>query len=85
MESIVIWVLPLLEDIISWSGVSKVWNFQRLSSVSISTYLASEQEVRGATAKQYSHPANSHRDNHTPYPTLLCSQVKHSCEVTPAS
>ncbi len=41
------------------------------------------QEVRGGTAKQYSRPACSHKDNHTPCPWSLCSQVKHSCEVTP--
>lgn len=37
------------------------------------------QEVRGGTAEQYSRPACSHRDNHTPCPRSLCSQVKHSC------
>ena len=39
------------------------------------------QEVRGGTAEQYSRPACSHRDNHTPCSRSLCSQVKHSCSV----
>lgn len=42
---IAIRVLPLLEDIISWSAVSKVQNIQGLSCVCQSIYLGSEQEV----------------------------------------
>lgn len=55
----------------------------RSSCVCSSTYSGSVQEVRGDTSEQSSRPACSHRDNHTPCSRSLCSQVRHSCEVTP--